>query len=184
MTQHHEVRSGQRTLPIPQALRLMRRAVSFLGVVDRPRLVTDTTPNQRPTIILCESYASLREALTAVLGARYHVASVRRITELPPLLKRVRPHLLFIDVDEQPEFRHVLNVLRHLPKRCNEVPILLLSGFWSLEQQRQALNVTTVSFLPKPFSLPVLLDKVDTLIRGYSTAPITRRVIRVAAAAS
>jgi len=134
--------------------------------------------HHQPAVVLCEAYESLREGLETVLQGHYRVTSARRLTELPPLLETVTPSILIVDVDDQSE---PYEALRRIRETCKTTPILLLSREFSLEQQLEAVQqFGNVGFVTKPFSLEPLLEKIETLIQGYSSAPIRRRIVRVA----
>lgn len=133
--------------------------------------------NARSHILLCESYPALVEAIQLVLGDRYPITHTSSLTEFPPLVTLLKPALLIIDADNQVGD---IRVLKDVKPFCNNLPILWLSGEWSLDQQLEAIQIWSYSrFLQKPFSPDVLLEKVDTLIRGYSLSPIRTRVIRI-----
>jgi len=137
--------------------------------------------SQRSTIVVCEAYVALRNAMEWILRDQYQVlsvSSVRFIVEPSPFLKRLTPSLFIIDIDGQPALRRNFICLR---ESCKHAPILLLSNEFSLDEQLEARKqVVTVSFLQKPFSPHLLLDKVDILIRGYSRSPIKHRIMRIA----
>ena len=133
---------------------------------------------QRPAVFLCQAYDSLREALEVVLGDRYHVTAVNRIEALLSLLKDSTPDLLVIDIDGQPPLPECLS---HVRQSHDSFQVLLMAGQFSLEQQLAALQlVPNVGFIQKPFSLESFLEKVETLLRGYSTSGIRQRIVRIA----
>lgn len=138
----------------------------------------DADSNAKPLVILCEAYDSLREGLELVLGDHYRVVSARGISELPGLLESELPSLVIVDVDYQADLYDVLTRIRAAHETLR---ILLLACEFSLDQQVEAIRLLgNVSFVTKPFSNDRLLEKIQTLIQGYSSSPIRTRVIRIA----
>lgn len=135
---------------------------------------------ERPVVLFCEAYDGIREGLRLVLGDHFQVTAVCQIDALWPLLQKTTPDLLLIDVDDQPTAR-AYEVLPELRRVCPSTPVLLLARAFSLQEQERALQrVGNVGFLTKPWSNELLVEKAWTLIRGYSTSPIRRRVVRIA----
>lgn len=140
--------------------------------------MNQTHVDGRPVVLSCQAYDGLREALEVVLSDRYDVTAVNRVEALPPLLKESAPDLLVIDVDGQPPLPECLS---HVRQSSNSFRVLLMAGQFSLEEQVTALQlVPSASFIQKPFELDSFLDKVETLIRGYSTSGIRQRIVRIA----
>lgn len=140
--------------------------------------MNQTHVDGRPAVLLCQAYDGLREALEVVLSDRYDVTAVSRVEELLPILKEATPDLLVVDVDGQPPLPECLS---HIRQSSESFRVLLMAGQFSLEEQVTALQlVPRVSFIEKPFELELFLDKVETLIRGYSTSGIRQRIVRIA----
>ncbi len=130
-----------------------------------------------PSIVLCESYDSLREGLELALGERYQVRSTNRLDRVSGLLIKDIPSLLILDVDGQVEpYEAVKRIRQEYP----DLRILLLAGEFALERQVELVKLTGFSFMEKSFRLEPLLEKIDTLIHGYSKSPIRTRVVRIA----
>lgn len=141
---------------------------------------SESTPaHTRPALLLCEADDTLRDVLaTLVFADDYEVIAVSRLDECLAELARRTPSLLVLDVDGQPETYETFPELRRL---CGAAPVLLLAGYFTLAQQQDALTrLASVRFVTKPFSPQQVLEKADTLIRGYSVSPIKRRVVRIA----
>lgn len=141
---------------------------------------SEGTPiNARPALLLCEADDTLRDGLaTLVFADGYEVTVVRRLDECRAELARRTPSLLVLDVDGQLGVYEAFPELRRL---CGVTPVLLLAGYFTLAQQQDALTrLAPVRFVTKPFSTQQVLEKADTLVRGYSVSPIRRRVVRIA----
>ena len=135
-----------------------------------------TESGLRQAVVLCEAYDSLREGLAIVLGDHYRVTVVSRIAELPPVLTTTKPALLILDVDGQSK---PYAALKRLRRAHRTLKVLLLAGAFTLEEQMAAVRLSHVGFIKKFFSVESLLEKVDTLIRGYSRSPIRTRIVRL-----
>ena len=129
-----------------------------------------------PTVVLCEAYDSLREALAPVLGDRYRVTTVSHVADLVPVLAAATPDLLILDVDGQQAPYASLRRIRHTH---GGLRVLLLAGAFTLDEQLAAVQLTRVSFLEKVFSLERFREKVETMIHGFSRSPIHTRILRI-----
>ena len=133
---------------------------------------------QRPHVVLCEASDALREAMELIFSDQFRVTSMSFIEEMAPILNSTIPRLLIIDVDDQ----HVpyKDVLQRVSRISKTVPILLVSRDFNLENQQKAIKrLGNVSFIRKPFDTLLFLEKVKTLIRGYSELSGQRHVIRI-----
>jgi len=132
-------------------------------------------PSTLQTVILCEGYSSLREGLEIALSDRYQVVSCSNVSSLPTLLDHSVPQLLIADIDGQTGY---YDVLVHIRSTHSSLRLLLIANEFSLEQQVEALRLTNVRFIEKPFPLPQFLEKVEELL-GNSTSSIKRRILRI-----
>ena len=132
--------------------------------------MTETVSSQLPHVVLCEGYEALLESLGFVLRDRYRVTSISQTEALLTLLERTgpTPALVILDIDGQPGWYDCLVSLRQAyPNLC----VLLLANQFTLEQQVAAVQLTDIRFLQKAFSPKQFLEKVETLIQGYSRSP-------------
>ena len=56
-------------------------------------------------------------------------------------------------------------LVRHARESRPKLPILFMSGY-AEEQLRKELDLDNVEFLPKPFSVQQISDKVGAVLRG------------------
>lgn len=131
---------------------------------------------QQSSVVVCEAYETLREGLELILRNLYRVTAVNHVADLFPILEDGRPDLLIFDVDGQPEPYEALARVRQFHQTLR---ILLIAGEFSFDQQIAAVRLSNVSFLTKPFSVEHFLEKVQTLIQGYSGSP-KRYVVQIA----
>jgi putative two-component system response regulator len=84
------------------------------------------------------------------------------------ILKKIKPDLILLDI-EMPEMNgfEVLETLRK-EKEYKNIPVIFLTGVRSPEIEARCLESGAVDFVTKPFSTPVLLNRVKLHIDVHS----------------
>jgi putative two-component system response regulator len=90
----------------------------------------------------------------------YDVMTIPSGERLFVILKKVRPNLILLDI-EMPEMDgfQVLEKLK-ASSEYNEIPVIFLTGVRSPEVEARGFESGAVDFITKPFSEPVLLNRV------------------------
>ncbi|MCL2357726.1 MAG: response regulator [Defluviitaleaceae bacterium] len=96
-----------------------------------------------------ESLEDIYDVMTIPSGARLFV-----------ILKKIKPHLILLDI-EMPEMDgfQVLELLR-ADKEYAKIPVIFLTGNRGSEYEVRGFEQGVVDFITKPFSTPVLLNRV------------------------
>ncbi|MDR0273377.1 MAG: response regulator [Clostridiales bacterium] len=90
----------------------------------------------------------------------YDVMTIPSGARLFTILKKIKPHLILLDI-EMPEMDgfQVLEILKST-KEYKEIPIIFLTGIREPEIEARGFESGVVDFVTKPFSAPVLLNRV------------------------
>lgn len=125
-------------------------------------------PPARPLVLVAEDESSLRDLLRLVLdGAGYDTelcpdgqAAAEALDRLPAVA------LVMLDL-RMPRLtgEQLLEIVRAHPRHAG-VPVIAMSAFSDDQQARELLSRGAVAFLPKPFTVSLLLDTIARVLRA------------------
>jgi putative two-component system response regulator len=101
----------------------------------------------------------------ALMRNKYDVSTASSASELFGILQTIRPDMILLDV-EMP----VMNgyeTLRALKNNLSttEIPVIFVTGNTDAGSELQGLELGAVDYIPKPFSAPLLLKRVENHLR-------------------
>jgi len=129
---------------------------------------------QKTIFIVDDSTTNLVTAEKA-LENQYLVITLSSAAKMFAILGKMMPDLILLDID-MPEMNG-FEVMKRL-KACGlytKIPVIFLSGLSEAETEAQGIALGAVDFIVKPFSVPVLLNRIknhlniDELIRDRTT---------------
>jgi len=97
-----------------------------------------------------------------VLKAQYRVMTMPSAEKMFALLRRVVPDLILLDI-EMPEMDgfEALDLLKSNSLYA-DVPVVFLTSMTDAEVEVRGFQLGVIDFIPKPFSAPVLLNRIKT----------------------
>jgi CheY-like chemotaxis protein len=119
---------------------------------------------ERPTILICDDEANLRELMRISLDPGYEFAEAANGTEAIDLAEQLKPDLMLLDVMMQGTSG--LDVIEHLRKQPDlaATPIVVVSAFAADSDRRAAFDAGATEFLKKPFDPEALSSLVESLL--------------------
>ncbi len=138
-------------------------------------------------ILVVEDDAALAEALTDTLSlSGYEVGHARDGSAALELLEQDPADMVLTDVQMRPMNGHSL--LRQMRARFNSIPVLVMTAYGTVEQAVEAMKLGAVDYLPKPFEVESLLEKVGRYLPSHALNaddmvvedPRTREVVELA----
>jgi DNA-binding response OmpR family regulator len=116
------------------------------------------------TILVVEDDQDLREGLTAVLGRHgYRTLAADDGREAQQLIDAHRPDLVILDM-MLPRWGG-LAVLEHFQGKVGAPRFIMITANEGANHQGYAERLGVVDYIHKPFSMDVLLDRVDRVVR-------------------
>jgi putative two-component system response regulator len=96
------------------------------------------------------------------LEGRYGVLTMASASRMFAILERVTPDLILLDI-EMPEMNgfEALQCLKSNPLYA-EIPVIFLTGNTDAAVESRGFELGVVDFISKPFSVPVLLNRIKT----------------------
>ena len=94
------------------------------------------------------------------LGPYYNVLTMPNGMSMFSMLKNIRPSLILLDI-AMPEINgfQTLEVLKKHPKYSN-IPVMFLTGMTDEETKAKCFKLGAVDFITKPFSIPILVNRI------------------------
>ncbi len=127
-------------------------------------------------IVIFERDESLRESLNLILEDDFTLLFANSVKEVLDYINSQRIKLFILDIDN---ISNNLKLIKQIKTISPELNILLLSVNFKLAFQEKAIKIgTDIRFQEKPFNPNGLLERIHTIIRGYSLKRHTH-VIRI-----
>jgi putative two-component system response regulator len=99
-----------------------------------------------------------------ILKDSYQVMTMPSAGKMFALLEKITPNLILLDI-EMPEMDGFTTIkyLKAHAKHVN-IPVIFLTGFIDSEIEARGFEAGAVDFITKPFSVPVLLHRINTYL--------------------
>ena len=113
-------------------------------------------------ILVVEDDKTLREGISEYLSEFGYI--VMEAKDGSEAISKFNNDINLIILDIQIPFINGLDVLKEIRKKC-KVPVLMLTAFSDEEFKIEAFTNLADGYVEKPFSLPVLKARIDSLIK-------------------
>ncbi|MCD6360674.1 MAG: response regulator transcription factor [Armatimonadetes bacterium] len=131
----------------------------------------------RETILVIEDDTALREGLATNFQLNgYNVVTAPDGTQGMRKAFECHPDLIVLDI--MLPGSSGLDILMELRERAETVPVLILSALSTLNDKVSGLHLGADDYVTKPFELPELLARVETMLRRWRATRRTTPVIR------
>jgi len=114
------------------------------------------------TIFIVDDNDTNLAAAEEVLEDQYRVMTLPSASKMFALLEKVKPDLILLDI-EMPEMDG-FEALRRLKENDAhaQIPVIFLTGLNDAEIEARGFQLGVIDFITKPFSAPVLLNRIKT----------------------
>ena len=116
--------------------------------------------DERKLIFVVDDSDTNLSAAEEVLEEAYDIMTIPSAARMFALLDKMNPHLILLDI-EMPQMNgfEALIVLKETPK-FSDIPVIFLTSLSDTESEVKGFELGVVDFIIKPFSAPVLLNRV------------------------
>jgi putative two-component system response regulator len=120
---------------------------------------------ERKTIVLVDDNKTNLSAGKNMLKDKYKVFPAPSAAIMFDLLEHIVPDLILLDV-EMPEMNgyEAIKRLKSNPQQAG-IPVVFLTAMTDKDSEQQGLSLGAVDYVTKPFSAPVLLERIEKHIR-------------------
>jgi len=117
---------------------------------------------KKPTILICDDEEGIRESFKLILEDDYELKFATSGPEALEMLKTLSPALMMLDI-KMPKI-HGLEVLKSVKQLKPKLPVIIVTGYQSVEMAQEALKNGAIDYIPKPFESSQILKSVATAI--------------------
>lgn len=112
------------------------------------------------TIFVVDDSLSNLSVAEEALEDHYNVITISSGAKTISLLEKIKPNLILLDI-EMPEMDgfDVLHSLKN-DEKTKDIPVIFLTSIMDAKVETKALEMGVVDFILKPFSTPVLLNRI------------------------
>ena len=119
--------------------------------------------NHKPTILVCDDEEGIRESFKLILDDDYHLRFAHNGLEALELLKSFTPDLMLLDI-KMPKM-HGMEILKQVKQLKPKLPVIIVTGYQSVEMAQEALKHGAADYIPKPFETKEILSAVNNALR-------------------
>lgn len=114
------------------------------------------------TIFIVDDVDTNLTAARDTLKEKYRVMTISSAARMFAMLEKLTPNLILLDI-EMPEMDgfEALKQLKANPDYA-DIPVIFLTGITDSEVEAQGFQLGVTDFIRKPFSAPVLLNRIKT----------------------
>ena len=112
----------------------------------------------RPCLLIVDDDDSVREVFRCILQNQYRIIEASGVDEALSLIDRECPDLVTLDI-RMPE-KNGLEGLRLIRERNENLPIVMIAGFGSIDTACEALRLGASDYLKKPCGPNQLLTSI------------------------
>ena len=108
----------------------------------------------KPTILICDDEEGIRESFKLILEDLYDLRFATNGLEALELLKSFTPSLMLLDI-KMPKV-HGMEILKRVKQLKPKLPVIIVTGYQSVEMAQEALKIGAADYIPKPFESAVI----------------------------
>ncbi len=121
--------------------------------------------SKRPQILVCDDELGIRESFKLILEDDYDlIFAVNGLDALEKIKEGAKPDLILLDI-KMPKV-HGMQILKEIKILLPDVPVIIISGYQSVEMAQEAVKYGAVDYLPKPFGSKDLLKAIDLVLKN------------------
>ena len=111
-------------------------------------------------ILICDDEEGIRESLKLILSDYYEVMIVDNGPACLEVLKNAQSNIGMVMMDIKMPKIHGLDVLTEIKTKYPQVPVIMVTGYRSVETAAEATRLGASSYIVKPFQSQEILEKV------------------------
>ena len=114
----------------------------------------------KPIILICDDEEGIRESFKLILADDYELKFAQNGPEALETLKTLNPSAMLLDI-KMPKM-HGLDILKEVKKIKPKLPVIIVTGYQSVEMAQEAIKLGASDYIPKPFESKQILKAVKS----------------------
>ena len=116
---------------------------------------------KKHTILICDDEEGIRESFKLILEDLYHLKFVTNGIEALETLKSHSPDLMLLDI-KMPKM-HGMEILKQIKKLKPSLPVIIVTGYQSVEMAQEAIQNGAADYIPKPFESNTIHKAISSI---------------------
>ena len=121
------------------------------------------THSIRPTILVCDDEEGIRESFKLILEDLYNLKFAMNGLDAIEMLKTLSPDLMLLDI-KMPK-THGMEILKQIKKIKPKLPVIIVTGYQSVEMAQEAIKIGAADYIPKPFDSKQILKAISATLK-------------------
>lgn len=113
----------------------------------------------KPVVLICDDEEGIRESFKLILSDLYDLKFAVNGLEALEQLKTLSPAAMLLDI-KMPK-THGLEILKQVKKLKPSLPVIVVTGYQSVEMAQEAIRSGAADYIPKPFESKQILDCIS-----------------------
>lgn len=118
---------------------------------------------QKQKLLICDDEEGVRESLNLILSERYDLVFTENGEEAIQALKSY-PDIKAVLLDIKMPRKSGLDVLKEIKSLDNEIPVIIVTGYQSVETAAEAIKAGAANYIIKPFESKPVLESVQKVL--------------------
>ena len=116
----------------------------------------------RWSILIVDDELGVRESLRMLLKSHYDIHTAPGGAEALDILKRQKIHLITLDLN-MPKLSGI-ETLREIRKVNGEIPVVIITGYGTRQEESDARLYGAKAFISKPFEISAIIAVIDEIL--------------------
>ena len=118
--------------------------------------------SHKPTLLICDDEEGIRESFKLVLSDDYELRFAVNGLEALEMLKSFSPAAMLLDI-KMPKI-HGMDILKQVKQLKPSLPVIIVTGYQSVEMAQEALKNGAADYIPKPFETEEIIRAVRAIL--------------------
>ena len=123
----------------------------------------------RPSVLIVDDEFAVRESFRMILKYHYRIYTAPGGDEALRLMREQKFHLITLDLN-MPGLSGI-ETLREIRKIDPEIPVVIITGFGTRQDLKEANVYGVKDFISKPFNTSQIVELIDGIL-GEKSAPL------------
>ena len=119
--------------------------------------------SKKPMILICDDEEGVRESFKVILSDDYSLRFTKNSPEAVESLKTTSPAAVLLDI-KMPK-KNGAEILRQIKKLRPSLPVIIVTGYQSVELAQQVIADGAADYIPKPFAPDRLLKALAAALK-------------------
>ncbi len=115
----------------------------------------------KPTVLICDDEEGIRESFRLILEDDYVLEFAKDGLQALEMLKTLSPAVMLLDI-KMPKM-HGMEILKQVKMLKPSLPVIIVTGYQSVEMAQEATRLGAADYLPKPFDSKQVLARIKQI---------------------